>query len=285
MEKRINGKAIAKVVLKRLKPRVKKLKKKGKLPHLAIFSADDDSASASYIQAKKKAAKKLGVKLTHLKFKKETSYQDFAEQLNMVGKNPRFSGIIIQKPLPVSLSHASLDLVIPVKKDVDGSHPKTIFFPPVAMAVLRTLDFIRTSGEVRKRFPSRYLFRWLTNYSILLIGRGETAGKPLAQTFSGQKIKFLIAHQDTEDLARFVKRSNIVISCVGKEIIKKEMIKPGAILIGVGIRINKEGKFKGDFDEKEIEEAVSFYTPTPGGIGPLTVASLMENLVRATEKS
>lgn len=298
MGKEINGRLLAKRMLNQLQKRVGVLKRKGVVPYLAIFSAGDDPASASFIREKKRAAKITGANLKHFKFRKEASYQEFAESLNRAAKDPQFSGIIIQKPLPVSLAHASLDLIIPLKKDVDGVNPKSPFIPPVAMAVLKVLDFIRR-GEVKETFtqersPSEGLIserknersafiNWLTHHSILLIGRGETAGKPIAKTFTQKRVRFLIAHQETENLARFAKKADIVISCVGKGVVKKEMLKEGAILIGVGVRKDKRGRIKGDFEEKEIKDVVSFYTPTPGGVGPLTVACLMENLVKACE--
>lgn len=290
MEKKINGKLLAKAILDRLKKRVRKLKKKKKFPCLAIFSAGDNPASASYIRQKTKTAKEIGAKLKHFKFKKEVSYQKFAEDLNGIVRDDSFSGVIVQKPLPVSLSHRSLDLIIPLEKDIDGTNPKSPFIPPVAMAVLRVLDLIRSEGQIKKvltqkELPPEALISWLSRRLIILIGRGETGGMPIAKIFSSKKIKFLITHQRTQNLSQFLKKADIVTSCVGKEIVKKEMLKEGTILIGVGIRRDEKGRFKGDFNEKKIEEVVSFYTPTPGGIGPLTVASLMENLVSATEKS
>ena len=284
MEKCLNGKLLAERILARLKKKVARLKKKGVVPQLAIFSVNPSPSSLSFIKAKGEAARKIGVQLKHFKFKRETSYQDFAQKINKVAKDPQFSGVLIQKPLPAGLSHASLDLIIPLEKDIDGGNPKSPFTPPVAMAVLRILDFIRRGGKEEKKeeFPSESLLSWLNHHSILLIGRGETAGRPIAKTLAKHKVKFLIAHRGTEDLPRFIKKADIVISCVGKRIIEKEMIKEGAILIGVGVRKEK-GRFRGDFEEKEIKEVASFYTPTPGGVGPLTVACLMENLVSACE--
>lgn len=290
MEKKIKGKLLAKAIFNQLKKKVKTLRKKRKTPYLAVFSAGDDAASNSYIRQKRKAALQIGTKLKHFKFKKETSYQQFAEALNSACKDPKFSGVIIQKPLPVSLAHSSLDSIIPLKKDIDGTRIKSPFIPPVAMATLRILDYIRTQGQVvkvarRKVLPPEGFTNWLSHHSILLIGRGETAGKPIAKTFSELRVRFLIVHRETENLPLFLKKADIVVSCVGKEIVKKEMLKSGAILIGVGIRRVKKGVFRGDFNERDIEDIVSFYTPTPGGIGPLTVACLMENLVDATEKN
>lgn len=290
MDKKLNGKKLAKRILADLKKRVKRLKNKKKLPILAIFSAGDDPASISYIRQKRKAARNIGVKLRHLKFTKEASYQEFAEKLNEIVKDPKVSGVIIQKPLPVSLAHNSLGNIIPLEKDVDGIKPKSFFLPPVAMGVIITLDFIRTGGKVsvfslkslNKEEPlSQNLVNWLNHHSILLIGRGETGGAPIAGTFSLKKIKFLIAHRETDNLPFFVKKADIIICSVGKEILKKEMLKKGVILIGVGIRRIRKGVYRGDFDQKKIEDVVSFYTPTPGGIGPLTVACLMSNLVTA----
>lgn len=289
----IDGKDLANKILANLKKKVRQLKKKNRLPRLAVFSAGDDPASVSYINQKRTAARTIGVKLKQFNFQKETSYQVFAEKLNEVAKDRKFSGVIIQKPLPVSLSHKYIDSIIPLEKDVDGYQPKSLFLPPVAMAVLIVLDFIQQKGKsnfrsfrqlkkLTKQEPlSENLLNWLNHQSILLIGRGATAGIPIAETFSSKKIKFLIAHRGTANLPLFAKKADIIISCVGKKIIKKEMLKKGAVLIGVGIRRIKKGVYRGDFNQKEIKDLVSFYTPTPGGIGPLTVACLMNNLVAA----
>lgn len=285
MEKKIDGWTLSKKILVKLKKKNKRIKKKGVTPTLAIFSVDHDPASASFIRAKRKAAQAIGAELRQFKFKKNTSYQAFAERLNQAARDPKFSGIIIQRPLPVNLASSSLNLIIPLKKDIDGFRQKSSFMPPVAMAVLRALDWVRTGGGLREEFPSESLINWLSHHSILLIGRGETAGEPIARELNKRRVKFLITHQGTENLSRFVKKADIVIACVGKErIVKAKTLKEGAILIGVGIKRTKKSKFRGDFDEQEIKDAVSFYTPTPGGIGPLTVASLMENLVSAADE-
>ncbi|MBL7158896.1 bifunctional 5,10-methylenetetrahydrofolate dehydrogenase/5,10-methenyltetrahydrofolate cyclohydrolase [Candidatus Microgenomates bacterium] len=289
MDKKIDGRQLAKEILNHLKKKIKKLKKEKKTPCLAIFSAGDNPASESYIRQKRKAAKTIGAKLKHFQFKKETSYQEFAEKLNEVVKNPHFSGVIIQKPLPVNLSHTSLDSIITIDKDIEGANQKSPFISPVSMAVLLSLDFIRTEGKKKSilrlvDFPSEDLVDWLSHHSILLIGRGRTGGQPIAKTLSFKRIKFLITHRETENLAQFSKKAQIIISCVGEKILKKEMLKDNVILIGVGIRRVKKGLFRGDFNEKEIKNIVSSYTPTPGGIGPLTVAFLMANLITACER-
>ncbi len=157
------------------------------------------------------------------------------------------------------------------------------------MAVLLSLDFFWTEGKKKSilrlvDFPSEDLVDWLSHHSILLIGRGRTGGQPIAKTLSFKRIKFLITHRETENLAQFSKKAQIIISCVGEKILKKEMLKDNVILIGVGIRRVKKGLFRGDFNEKEIKNIVSSYTPTPGGIGPLTVAFLMANLITACER-
>jgi len=124
----------------------------------------------------------------------------------------------------------------------------------------------------------------LKSKHIVILGKGETAGKPIAEMFTDKKIAFLQCHSQTTNMHEFTQEADIIISCVGKQrVVIKDMIKEGAVLIGVGIERDQKGKLHGDYDEEEIQEKASFYTPTPGGIGPINVAYLMSNLVTAAE--
>ena len=127
---------------------------------------------------------------------------------------------------------------------------------------------------------------WLQKQKIVIIGRGETAGKPIAEAFAKQQCATSIIHSTTPNPKKIMKSAGILISCVGKErVITPDAVKSGAILISVGLWRAGDGKLHGDYEEEDIKNIASFYTPTPGGVGPLNIASLMQNLVRAAQKS
>lgn len=298
---RINGRAIAGKILKGLKNSISRFSLQ---PALAVILAGNNPASISYIREKQKAAKAIGAKIILKKLPKETTLKNLNKMIGELNENPSIHGVIVQLPLPDNLNPYQILSTISSKKDIDGFRPNSAFTPPVAGAVLKILEELKHLGE-RK---------------FLVIGRGLTAGKPIAETLNKLGYKISVSHSKTTNLAELAKKADVIISCVGKaEIVKPEMLRPGALVIGVGIhrepnhlRGEKSGqdtsdgvpqallrgggiskragvdtskvKLVGDFNEKEIAKLASFYTPTPGGIGPLTVACLMENLVKASQK-
>jgi len=270
---KIDGKVVAERILEKLK---KSLSKSGLHPTLAVILVGENPASISYIKQKQKAADFIGAKIIIKNLPENTTTENLLKIIGETNKNRQVHGLIVQLPLPTHLDPEKILTYIATEKDVDGFTPSSPFTPPVAIAVLKILD------EIRK---TPYPFS-LTSSRFLVIGRGMTAGRPIAKTLKKLGYKTSIAHNKTRDKRLMIKNADIIISCVGKaNIVKAEMLKPGAIVIGVGIHRTAEGKLAGDFNEEEIAKVVSFYTPTPGGIGPINVACLMENLVKATNKA
>jgi methylenetetrahydrofolate dehydrogenase (NADP+)/methenyltetrahydrofolate cyclohydrolase len=153
------------------------------------------------------------------------------------------------------------------KKDVDGFVENSPFDVPIAQAIFTILKHIGIT---------------VNNKKVVIVGRGETAGKPIAQAFAKQQCATSIIHSQTPNPKEIMKSADILISCVGKErVVAATAVKPGAILISVGLWRAEDGRLHGDYEENEIKDIASFYTPTPGGIGPLNIASLMQNLVKA----
>ena len=168
-----------------------------------------------------------------------------------------------------------------MEKDLDGFHPDSPFTPPVASAVVKILKWVykgvRSSSNSRSdpEFP-----RWLKDKKILIIGRGETGGKPVAQTLEKMGIRFIVAHSKTNNLKELCLTSDIIISCVGKpNIVRPQMVADYTILIGVGLH-EENGKLQTDYNQHEIAEKVAYYTPVPGGVGPVNVIYLFENLLK-----
>ncbi len=126
---------------------------------------------------------------------------------------------------------------------------------------------------------------WLRSQRVIIVGRGETAGKPIAAAFAAKHCATLVIHSQTPDPKKIMKSADILISCVGKErVVTRDAVKPGAVLLSVGLWRTPEGKVKGDYEEEEIKDIAGYYTPTPGGVGPVNIACLMQNLVRAAQK-
>lgn len=266
---KIDGRDLAQQLLNSLTDKVKTLEVK---PTLAVIQVGDDPGSTAYINQKRKKGEEIGITVLHKHFTETITQQDLLMEIHQLNADTNVKGIIIQRPLPRHLSITQINNRVALQKDVDGFHPDSPFTPPVALAVLYILNSINLNPQVLK------------TKKIVIVGRGETAGHPTAQTFEklGIPIEVLHSKSNIEDPLKTLhtlQSADIVISCVGKSrVIKKEDLKPGAVLIGVGISRGFKG-LQGDFDEEEIQDSVSFYTPTPGGVGPLTVAFLLTNLL------
>ena len=284
---KIDGKALADKILSDLSLEVVKLKKKGVTPTLAVIQVGDDPGSTAYIRQKQKAAERIGAKLILSRQPspsglgtraislgaRDKSYQQLQERIKQENHDPAIHGFIIQQPLPDALGDVAtlLNLINP-KKDVDGFLPNSPYPVPVAAAVITI-------------FKVKPFDNWLCQKSIVVIGRGETAGKPIADALIKRGCTVSIIHSQTKNPDAIIKSSDIIISCVGKpNIVRRDNIKEGAILVSVGLWRDSQGKLHGDYEEDEIKDVASFYTPTPGGVGPVNVACLMTNLVQAASK-
>ncbi len=249
-----------------------------------------------------------GVRSTPPRWRKQKN-----ELLNLVHKlnnDDSIHGIIVQRPVPIDVSKEELDLLVIPQKDVDGFRPQSPFTPPIASAVLKILEWVYKSGKdtsdggkkavktprgwqaerseamttppMVEEFKKKFI-HWLQIQKILIIGRGETAGKPIAQTLSKMGVNIEIAHSKTENMRKLCLTSNIIITCVGRPyIVRHQMLKPTTLLIGVGLH-QENGKLATDYDQDEIASKVAFYTPVPGGVGPVNVACLFENLIFAVK--
>lgn len=286
---RVDGKEIANNILDSLASKVAALKKRGITPTLAVIQVGDDPASTAYINQKKKAAERIGAVLIHEKLPADCTYQRVNLLLREYTANPKIHGIIVQQPLPNKLGDI-IPLInqIDLKKDIDGFLPNSLYPVPVASAVITILEktyqnalrFNPVSDRV-KPFEN-----WLRQSSIAVLGRGATAGKPIADLLVSRGYNVTVIHSQTKNPDVIIKSADIVISCVGKpNIVRRDNIKNNAILISVGIWRDKNGKLHGDNNESDIQDIAKAYTPTPGGVGPVNVACLMQNLVSAAKNS
>lgn len=259
----INGRKIAKEVLDELKLRIQNLQI---TPTLAIILVGDNPQSVAYIEQKELKATRIGAKVVIKKLDEKISENELLSLINDLNNDSSIHGIIVQRPVP-NISSEKLDNAVTVQKDVDGFNSSSNFEPPIAKAIIKILK------SVDKNFASK---------KIVIIGRGETGGKPIIKTFEKMGIDFSVVDSKTENPQLVIKSADIIISAVGKpNVLNSNNIKKGAILLSVGLHKAPDGKLHGDYDEKEIEQIVSYYTPTPGGVGPVNVACLLENLVEA----
>src|SRR3989344_5861068 len=309
---KVDGKHIAQEILEGLKKRVRKLKKKGLTPHLHIITLTTDEASQAYVGQKRKKGGEIGAKITVENLSSKTKTEELLKKIEKLNNDKIVHGIIVQRPLPKSIDEAKISNSINPKKDVDGFHPKSKFSPPVGKAVIRILEevyeiksqiqnskfqinsktqnpnyqnilnFGNSNLDIISDLDIRYsdLNSWLKAQRICVIGRGVTAGRPIIKTLVKIGVQPLTVASQTQNRAEILKNSDVIISTVGKpNIIVKSDIKKGVILIGVGMFRGEDGKFHSDYEEADIKNIASFYTPTPGGVGPINVAMLLSNLI------
>ena len=261
---RIDGKALAEAILSGLTKQVVLLKQQNITPTLAVILVGDNPESLSYIRQKQKATEKIGGRFIFEKLPKTALPKELAARVAMYNRDTSVHGLIVQRPLPAGLSAA-----VHPKKDIDGFMPNSPFDVPVAMAVFTILNNIGIT---------------LNNKKIVIVGRGETAGKPIAAALAKRQCATSIITSKTSYPIEIMKGADIIISCVGKRgIVTGDALKSGVILISVGIWRESDGKLHGDYEEDDIKDIASFFTPTPGGVGPLNIASLMQNLVKAAD--
>lgn len=275
---KIEGREIAAEILNNLTNRVNKLKKKGIIPTMAIILMGDNKESQTYVRQKELKAKGIGAdtKLFHLEGK--ITNEEIEKLVKKLNKNPGVHGIILQRPAPENIKVDELTRLVPPSKEIDGFGDIPKYPVPVAQAVFVMLENIFNKEKVKGSFIS-----WLKSKKIAIIGRGETAGKPIADYFKQLGLKPDIVGSKTPDKDKIIKKADILVTAVGKHILNPSMVKKGVILIGVGIYTNEEGKIKGDYSDEEMENVASYFSPTPGGVGPVNVACLLENLVKSAE--
>lgn len=273
----IDGKAIAASVREGLLDDIARLKAAGITPGLAVVLVGNDPASRLYVNMKKKACAELGMYSEEHALPADISQKQLIDTVKKLNDDPRIHGILVQLPLPDHLDEDEvLETILP-SKDVDGFHPtnvgrlmvgKPTFIPCTPAGVIKLIE--STGVEIRGK-------------DAVVVGRSNIVGKPAAVLLLQEHASVTICHSRTKDLAAHCRNADILVVAVGrKEIITGDMIKPGAIVIDVGT--NKvDGKLYGDVAFEEAKEVAGFITPVPGGVGPMTIAMLMANTVRAAE--
>lgn len=279
MAKILDGKALAKKIKAELQERVESLEPKiNRPPGLAVLMVGDDPASAVYVRNKEKSCAKVGIASYGRHFPAQTTQAELIETIQQLNQDPRVDGILVQLPLPEGLDSISLLYQIAPDKDVDGLHPTNMG------------QLVRGEKGLRSCTPAGVM-RLLEEYDIdcqgkqaVVLGRSILVGKPMALMLLEANSTVTIAHSQTQNLEAVVRDADIIVAAVGRpQMISREMVKPGAVAIDVGINrvTDSQGNSKlvGDFDFEAVESVAGFITPVPGGVGPMTVAMLLQNTV------
>lgn len=282
MATKIDGRLIASEIFTNLSQRIEQLKKRSITPTLAVLLVGDNPSSLAYITQKEKASRRIGAGFTLNHLSATIPSVELETLIKILTNNPSIHGLIVQLPLPDQFDEFQITNLIDSAKDVDGFKKDSPFTQPVAAAVIKILETVFNESQ----FPSvgkKNFHQWLQSQSITVLGRGKTAGRPVAQALEKMGCQISVIHSQTLDPQAILKQSDIIISCVGKpNVITHTHIKKGAIVIGVGLHA-EGGKLKGDYDQEDIAKTASYFTPTPGGVGPVNVAGLWENVVKAAE--
>lgn len=279
MPKLIDGKKIALEIKNELKTKVEQLKKEGKDVCLAVIQVGNDAASTVYVNGKKRDCEYIGIRSLSYELPEETTEQEVLNLIGKLNKNTDVHGILVQLPLPTHICEETITQAISPEKDVDGFHEINIgrlcigeqgfeCCTPAGIIQLLKRSGIEIAGK-----------------ECVVIGRSNIVGKPTALLLLRENGTVTVAHSRTKNLKEITKRGDIVVVAIGKpKFITKEYLKPGAVVIDVGIHRNKDNTLCGDVDFDDVAETVSAITPVPGGVGVMTRAMLMYNCVNAVCK-
>ena len=275
----IDGKATAEQVILKVKDRVETLKQSGITPGLTVVLVGDDPASQTYVGSKEKTSKRLGMDSTVLTRPSTVTEQELLELIENLNNDESVHGILIQLPLPGHIDENKVLQAIHPDKDVDGFHPLNVgklllnqhgFIPCTPFGVIQLLDYAAIPIEGKH---------------AVIVGRSNIVGKPMGQLLLNRHATVTYTHSRTEDLASYTKQADILIVATGQPLmITAEHVKPGAAVIDVGIHRNSNGRLSGDVDFHSVKSVAGAITPVPGGVGPMTIAMLMENTCLSAER-
>lgn len=277
---KIGGKEIASQIFEETAKSVGKLKEKDIVPHLAIILVGNDPASETYVRQKKLKGEAIGARVTVLNYESGIRNLELIKTIEQLNNDNNIHGIIIQRPLPQHIDPMLINQSVDPQKDVDAFQSSSPFKMPLAAAVLIILEHIYNS--INKN--DQKFIDWLRIKNIIVMGKGQTGGRPTIESLKQLGVEPLIIDSKTQNSEYLIKQADIIICAVGKpRIIQPQMLKHGVILIAVGMFKGTDGKLHGDYEEEGIKDIASFYTPIPGGVGPINVAFLLTNLIQACE--
>lgn len=278
MYKIISGKEVSQAVKIRVADEIKALKNEGIESCLAVILVGDDPASRVYVNNKKKACELCGIRSLEYVLPAETTQEELIELIEKLNEDKSVNGILCQLPLPKHLDEKAVLNLIRPEKDVDAFHPENVghimigdfnFLPCTPAGIMEMLRYENIS---------------LDGKNCVVIGRSNIVGKPMAMLMLKENATVTICHSRTKNLKEIVAGADVIVAAVGRpNFVTADMVKDGAVIIDVGINRMDDGKLCGDVDFDACKEKASYITPVPGGVGPMTIATLMQNTVTATK--
>ena len=278
MYKIISGKEVSAAVKSRVAQEISELKDKGVEACLAVILVGNDPASRVYVNNKKKACEFCGIRSLEYVLPAETTQEELIALIEKLNEDKAVNGILCQLPLPKHLDEKAVLNLIKPEKDVDAFHPENVghimigdfnFLPCTPAGIMEMLRYENIS---------------LDGKSCVVIGRSNIVGKPMAMLMLKENATVTICHSRTKNLKEVVAGADIIVAAVGRpNFVTADMVKDGAVIIDVGINRMDDGTLCGDVDFEECKEKASYITPVPGGVGPMTIATLMQNTVTATK--
>lgn len=276
----IDGKLVSEKTRENIKGDVEAFKERyGAVPGLAVIVVGNDPASAVYVRNKHKACLSVGINSLQIELPEETTEEELLSKIDELNIDPAVNGILVQLPLPKHISEEKVTAKILPEKDVDAFHAENVgrimmgnydFLPCTPAGIIRLLEFynIEISGK-----------------RCVVIGRSNIVGKPMALLLLEKHGTVTVCHSRTEGLSEITKEADIVVVAIGRpKFLTADMIKPGAVIVDVGINRGADGKLVGDVDFETVSEIASYITPVPGGVGPMTITMLLKNTLLAAEK-
>lgn len=274
----IDGKAISQQIKDELKEKAAKLKDAGVDVTLAVIQVGDDPASSVYVRNKKRGCEYIGIGSVSYELPGETTQEELLDLIGELNRKKEINGILVQLPLPAHIDEDTVIKAIDPKKDVDGFHPQSVgalcIGQPgfVSCTPAGVIQLLKRSGIE------------IAGKECVVLGRSNIVGKPMALLLLRENATVTVAHSKTKNLKEVTKRADILIAAVGKtKMITADYIKEGAVVIDVGINRDENGKLCGDVDFESVEPVCSAITPVPGGVGPMTIAMLLNNCMQSAE--
>lgn len=276
----IDGKQVAAEIRAEVAQKVAKLKENGKTACLAVILVGENPASVSYVTGKQKALAEVGMKDRSVHLPENTTEQELLNLIDELNKDETVHGILVQLPLPKHINEDKVIMAISPEKDVDGFHPVNVgnlsigedsFISCTPYGIIKMIEEynIETEGK-----------------NAVILGRSNIVGKPLIQCMLNKNATVTVCHSRTKNIGEITKNADILIAAIGKpKFVKEDMVKPGAVVIDVGINRLEDGSIVGDVDFENVEKKTSFITPVPGGVGPMTIAMLLNNVVKSAKLS
>jgi len=278
--KLINGVELSKTIRSKVSLKTQELKNKGITPGLAVIIVGENPASQVYVRNKVKACEEVGFFSSLDKYSADISESELLDHIEKLNSNPKIHGILVQLPLPEHINSTRVIEAIDPRKDVDGFHISSAgalvkgipgFWPCTPFGCIKMLESINYD---------------LKGKHAVVIGRSHIVGKPMALMLLDKNATVTICHSSTVNLKEITLQADVIVAAVGKiNILTKDMVKPGAVVIDVGMNRDHQGKLCGDVDFEGVSEIASYITPVPGGVGPMTITMLLQNTLDSAEKN